>query len=194
MIWSAGGSGHRPLERTLGKRGGGDPSASANTAKCVTSDMYGTGFEDFPGFQPRAADWQPTYAWSPSASASEWRGGDRRSVRSISSHSSAVTSSPPSSPLAQWADETQLGRHERRRQLHSSSSVGELPRRGHPPWRWDTVSGAPLLPFTESRHSRSRKVLARNLPATSSTAYGGFYQAWAPPSRCESASCTYRMY
>ena len=40
-LWSASGAGHRPLELSLGKRGGSDPSATANTAKCVIADTYG---------------------------------------------------------------------------------------------------------------------------------------------------------
>lgn len=40
-LWSASGAGHRPLELNLGRRGGGDPSATANTAKCVINDSYG---------------------------------------------------------------------------------------------------------------------------------------------------------
>lgn len=40
-LWSASGAGHRPLELNLGRRGGGDPTATANTAKCVVADSYG---------------------------------------------------------------------------------------------------------------------------------------------------------
>ena len=40
-LWSASGAGHRPLELNLGRRSGGDPSATANTAKCVIADSYG---------------------------------------------------------------------------------------------------------------------------------------------------------
>eukprot|EP00929_Paragymnodinium_shiwhaense_P049875 TRINITY_DN25152_c0_g2_i3.p1 TRINITY_DN25152_c0_g2~~TRINITY_DN25152_c0_g2_i3.p1 ORF type:complete len:229 (+),score=27.25 TRINITY_DN25152_c0_g2_i3:45-731(+) len=50
MIWSAAGSGHRPLEATLGSRGGPhDAVASSNSAKCVSADLYGRDFDYMDG-------------------------------------------------------------------------------------------------------------------------------------------------
>ena len=47
-MWSAGGAGHRPLEVNLGRRAGGDPAFTANTAKCVSADCYGRSFQKTP--------------------------------------------------------------------------------------------------------------------------------------------------
>eukprot|EP00971_Amphidinium_carterae_P145330 2879605-Amphidinium_carterae.1 len=44
MVWTSGGANHRPLELSLGRRGGIDPSAAANSAKCVPMDSYGRGY------------------------------------------------------------------------------------------------------------------------------------------------------
>ena len=64
-LWSSGGAGHRPLELNLGRRGGGDPSATVNSAKCVISDSYGRGFQRTPpneGVRPLSSEL--TRAWS----------------------------------------------------------------------------------------------------------------------------------
>mmetsp|Transcript_119150 Transcript_119150/g.167566 ORF Transcript_119150/g.167566 Transcript_119150/m.167566 type:complete len:161 (+) Transcript_119150:30-512(+) len=110
-LWSSGGAGHRPLELNLGRRGGGDPSATVNTAKCVIADSYGRGFQRTPpqGQVHLLPTSELTRVWSQPALDPEYREFRARPATGSASMPSRRASS--SSSLRRSEQERFVGRH-----------------------------------------------------------------------------------
>ena len=114
-LWSSGGAGHRPLELNLGRRGGGDPSATVNTAKCVIADSYGRGFQRTPPqgqvhlLPMTATTNELPRAWSQPALDPEYR--EYRARPATGSVASRPSRASSSSSLRRSEQERFVGRH-----------------------------------------------------------------------------------